>query len=232
MEIPDKVLDSILIAMADYECDYETDLGEIGSHETEAKVRPSPSKPKETRKRKSFAVLSNPTTVLFSTDGKHRAIIYPLLDDFSDGYSYKLDVTGRIYASLSPAVRSARKWLRKKRIKYYNKHPDKRPRIKTVRLYPKETRVKQKSIQKLYKMDKETANILFRMSEKKLKIYADYSRKKFDNNKTTAISGSTTDFNLAICKTLKEGTKKERKLVAKMLTKFTHEPFRNTNMFY
>ena len=76
------------------------------------------------------------------------------------------------------------------------------------------------------------ARILYRMSEKKLKVHRKYSRKKWDNKKTTAISGETEQFNTAIYNVMKDGTKNERKLVAKMLKKFTHEKFRKTNMFY
>ena len=76
------------------------------------------------------------------------------------------------------------------------------------------------------------AKILVRMSNKKLKLHENYSRKKWENKKTTAVSGETEDFNTAIYNVMKDGTKRERKLVARMLSDFTHEPYRKTNMFY
>jgi hypothetical protein len=172
-------------------------------------------------------------TALFSKEGKYRVIIREVPNGIDDGSSYKIDVTGRIFKSQNGAVRNARRWLKKKRDRYYKKHPNERVRIKVKRLIPKSDRKpKLKQINKLYKMNKDVAKILVRMSDNALKIHLDYTRKKFENEKTTAVSGETENFNKAIYTVMVDGTKKERKLVAKMMKKFTHEPFRNTNMFY
>ena len=169
-------------------------------------------------------------TVLFSKEGVYRVFIREVPNGIDDGSHYKSDIKGRVFNSEKGAIRNARKWLKKKRDRYYKKNPKLKPRVKTYRLRPK---IKKKStINKLYKMEKDVANILFRMSDKKLKIHLEYSRKKFDNKKTVAVSGETTNFNMAILTTMKDGTKNERKAVAKMLKKFTHEPYRKTNMFY
>ncbi len=171
-------------------------------------------------------------TVLFSKEGKFRAWIREVPNGVDDGSSYKLDVTGKIFNSQKGAIRNARKWLKKKRDRYYKKHPEKRVRVKVKRLVPKVVPPKRKTIHKLYKMNKDVAEILFRMSAKKLKIHLDYSRKKWESKKTVAVSGETADFNTAIYTVMKDGTRKERKQVSKMMEKFTHEPFRKTNMFY
>lgn len=170
-------------------------------------------------------------TALFSKEGKFRAIITEVPNKVDDGFSYRLDLTKRIFTTQNGAIRNARALLKKKRARYYKKHPEQRVRIKARRLNPKE-KSNRKTIHKLFKMDKQAANILVRMSGNKLKLHLDYSRKKWDNKKTTAVSGETADFNKAIWTTMKDGTQKERKLVAKMLKKFTNEPFRKTNMFY
>lgn len=170
-------------------------------------------------------------TALFSKEGKFRAIITEVPSGIDDGYAYKVDLTKRIFKTQSGAINNARALLKKKRARYYKKHPEKRVRIKARRLFPKE-KSNRKVIHKLYKMNKEAAKILVRMSDNKLKMHLDYSRKKWENKKTTAVSGNTADFNKAIWTTMKDGTKKERKIVAKMLKAFTNEPFRKTNMFY
>lgn len=237
MEIPDKVLTALLDSMARSHLDDEDNLqierdlshGLNGKPKLEA-VSPAIKKP--VRRFKSNPTTLGTATALFSKEGKYRAMIQPIFNDIDDGNYYRVDVTGRCFTSHRMAINNARKWLKKKRLRYYKKHPKEKPRIKTVRLIPKETKNKIKLIQKLYIMDKDVAKILFRMSNRKLKVHEDYSRKKFDNNKTTAVSGSTSDFNTAIYTVMIDGTKKERKLVAKMLKKFTHEPFRKTNMFY
>lgn len=169
-------------------------------------------------------------TVLFSKEGKYRVVIREIPNDIDDGFFYKVEATGRIFQSIGGAVRSARMLLKKWRFKYYKKHPEKRVRIKAKRLVPK---VKKKTrLLKLYVMDKDAAKILVRMSDNKLKLHSNYSRKKFNNEKTTAVSGETTDFSSAIATVMKDGTKKERKTVSKMMLKFIHEPFQKTNMFY
>ena len=224
MEIPNKVLGTLLSSMAEEELP-EQDIGV----EKENKTSPTP---KLNRKRKVITLLSNPTTVLFSKDGKYKAIVNALFHADTDGYSYKVDVTGRIYDSNKLATNNARRWLKKKRTKYYKKHPNRKPRVKTVRIYPKKEQSPIKTINKLYPMNVAAAKILVRMSNKKLKLHKDYSRKKFDSQKTTAVSGETKDFNIAIYNVMKDGTTRERKRVAKMLQKFTAEPFRKTNMFY
>lgn len=170
-------------------------------------------------------------TVLFSHEGKYRAIVNAVPNKEDDGFHYVVDVTGKISDSEKKAIRHARSWLRKKRRKYYKKNPKKW--VKRTRRIPKEMRNVSpiKKLHKLYKMKKVTAKILVAHSDKKLKINLNYSRKKWDK-KTAAISGETSSFNLAIASVLVNGTEVERKKVSKMLTKFTHEPFRKTNMFY
>jgi hypothetical protein len=170
-------------------------------------------------------------TALFSKEGLYRVIIREVPNGIDDGYVFRLDVTNKSFKSLQGAIRNARKWLKKKRSRYYKKHPNERVRKKVKRLIPKENRKKIKVINKLYKMDKLAAAILVRMSDNKLKIHNDYARKKF-KEKTTAVSGETSDFNTAIYTVMKDGTKKERRIVSRMMRKFTHEPFRKTNLFY
>lgn len=225
MEIPNVVLDTILTSMA------RSDLEEVKS-DLEENIQIEPPKIKKPARRfKSNPIIGETITVLFSKDNKHRTSIQTILDDMSDGFLYRVSSTGRTYTSHQLAINNARKWLRKKRLKYYKKHPKERPRIKTVRLNPK-PKNKIKTIKKLHIMEKVTAKILVRMSGKKLKMHNDYSRKKFNTKKTTAVSGDTHIFNIAISTVMKDGTKKERKLVAKMLKCMTHEPMRQTNMFY
>lgn len=170
-------------------------------------------------------------TALFSHEGKYRASIKSVPNKEDDGFHYIVDVTGKSFDSEKKAIRHARSWLRKKRRKYYKKNPKKW--VKRTRRIPKEERHLSpiKTLHKLYKMKKKTAQILVKHSDKKLKIKLDYSRKKWDKS-TTAVSGETSAFNLAISSVLITGTEKERKSVSKMLVKFTHEPFRKTNMFY
>lgn len=231
MEIPDKVLNDILINMARSHLESDDGITFEDELPVKEKSKSEDKKPPARRFKSNPTILGN-TTVLYSKEGKYRAIVQYIFNDMDDGYYYRVDVTGRTFIHHKLAINHARKWLQKKRMKYYKKHPKERPRIKTVRINPKPTKSKIKTIQKLYMMEKVTAKILFRMSEKKLKVHENYARKKFDNEKTTAVSGETKDFNIAILNTMKDGTKKERKLVAKMLKKFTHEPYRKTNMFY
>jgi len=225
MEIPDKVIDTLITSMARSELERER------KEENKKAKNITPIKPKK-ETRKFTTLLSSPTTALFSKEGKYRAFVNAIFNVETDGYSFKVNVTGKIYDSQKMAIKNAKKWLKNKRVKYYKKHPNKRPKVKTVRIYPKPTKSPIKTINKLYKMKASVAKILFRMSEKKLKIHKDYSRKKWDNRKTTAVSGETADFNTAIYNVMKDGTSNERKLVAKMLKNFTHEPFRKTNLFY
>lgn len=229
MEIPNVVLDTILTTMARSDLEEDT---QIGLETESSKVQIEPSKERKPARRfKSNPTILGTATLLYSKDNKNYTKVQTCLDDIGDGFLYRVEATGRTYTSHQLAINNARKWLCKKRLKYYKKHPKERPRIKAVRLNPK-SKVKIKSIKKLHIMEKATAKILFRMSGKKLKIHNDYSRKKFDNKKTTAVSGDTSAFNIAIATVLKDGTKKERKLVASMLKKVTHEPVRGTNMFY
>ena len=228
MQIPNEVLDVLLadFARSDLECENEPEIEKVD--------KPAPPIKREKRPRKFTTILSSPTTTLFSREGKYRANVSAIFDTESDGYNFKVDVTGRIYDSQKLAIKNASRWLKKKRMRYYKKHPKERVRFKTVRINPKIEKIKNpiKTINKLYKMEKSVARILYRMSGKKLKVHGDYSRKKWDNKKTTAVSGDTEQFNTAIYNVMKDGTKTERKLVAKMLKKFTHEPFRKTNLFY
>ena len=223
MEISNQVLDKLLDAMSKQKQAEVVPTFAIREH---PKIIPEEIRPQRNYK------LYNHDTYLFSKDGVNRVRVYAVFDQNSDGNAYRVDATNKTYASQKMAIKGARKWLHKKRVRFYKKNPKLRPHIKAVRLIPKEIIIKRPVILKLYKMDKEVAKILFRMSNKKLKIHEDYSRKKFDNKKTTAVSGDTSDFNMAIVTVLKDGTKKERKQVAKMLRKFTSEKSRTTNMFY
>jgi len=226
MEIPNVVLDNILTSMA------RSDLEENTQIEFKDKVHIESTKErKPSRRFKSNPTILGTVTLLYSKDNKNYTSVQTTLDDKGDGFLYRVASTGRTYTSHQLAINNARNWLRKKRLKYYKKHPKERPRIKAVRLNPKSKRLF-KSIKKLHTMEKVTAKILFRMSGKTLKIHNDYSRKRFDNKKTTAVSGNTSDFNMAITTVMKDGTKKERKLVASMLKKLTHDPVRGTNMYY
>lgn len=170
-------------------------------------------------------------TVLFSHEGKYKAYIRSVPNQEDDGFHFNVDVTGKSFDSQRLAIRNARSYLSKKRRKFYKKHPRKWKKVN--RRIPKSERGKSpiQTLHKLYKMKKKTAIILVAHSKKKLKLKADYSRKKW-SKKTTAISGATTDFNLAIASVMLKGSEKERKLVSKMLTEFTNEPFRKTNLFY
>lgn len=232
MEIPDAVMQTILESMSDSYLEEDLPIEKDSTPEKVKKVEQIPKNNKPVRRFKSNPTIIETTTVLFSKEGKYRALVQSIFNDIDDGNFYRVDVTGRTFTSHRLAINHARKWLQKKRMKYYKKHPKKRPRIKTVRINPKPTKSKVKVINKLYKMEKNAAKILVRMSGKKLKLHDNYSRKKFDSKKTTAVSGKTTDFNTAIYNVMADGTKKERKLVAKMLKKFTHEPYRRTNLFY
>ena len=227
MEIPNRVLDSLLDNMARSHLEDEL----TPEQEKQIEIEEKPKKDVPVRRFKKNPTIVNTITVLFSKEGKYRALVQTVFDSETDGYCYRVNETGRTFTSHRLAINNARRWLKKKRTKFYKKHPDKVPRVKTVRIKPKKAKRITK-INKLYKMKLETAKILVRMSNKKLKIHKEYSRKKFDNKKTTAVSGATKDFNLAIMNVMKDGTKKERKLVAKMLKKFMHEPYRSTNMFY
>ena len=234
MEFPESVLQSLLDTMATSTLEENVQMENDFEREREIKPKnkePVPQIRKPSRRFKSNPKILNTVTVLFSKEGKYRAAIQTVFNDVDDSNYFRVDVTGKTFVSHGGAINHARKWLRKKRFKYYKKNPKEKPRIKTVRLNPKPKR-KFKTINKLHIMEKATAKILIRMSDKKLKLHDNYSRKKFDNEKTTAVSGETTDFNVAIYTTMVDGTKKERKLVAKMLKKFTHEPFRKTNLFY
>jgi len=229
MEIPDKVKDAVLTSMADYY------LEESPPFESELDVEPEvkqKSKDKPARIFKINPVILNTVTALFSKEGKYRALVQTVFDDETGGYCFRVNTTKKTFTSHRLAINNAKRWLKKKRMKYYKKHPKERPRIKTVRIHSKEKPIQIKSIQKLYKMKLETAKILIRMSEKKLKIHKEYARKKFNSKKTTAVSGNTKDFNIAIYTVMVDGTKNERKLVAKMLKKFTHEEISGKNMFY
>lgn len=225
MEIPDHVLDTLLGSMASSPL---VDDSEIESEKEQA-TNPKVRKPIEL---KENPLIIGTITALFSKDNVHRALVQTVHNDIDDGYYFRVDATGKVFASHRVAINNARNWLRKQRLKYYRRNPDKKPVLKTVRLIPKKVKSKIREINKLYKMKSDTAIILHRMSEKKLKLHLNYSRKKWENKKTTAVSGTTTEFNTAIYNVMEDGTKKERKKVAKMLKKFTHEPFRNTNMFY
>lgn len=231
MEIPNRVLDTLIDSMASSQLEEDNLLPETQRDLEIEKQVEKKSKNKPVRRFKSNPTIINTATVLFSKEGKYRALVQTVFDSESDSYCFRVDVTKRTYTSQQLAINNARRWLKKKRMKYYKKHPKKKPRVKTVRLYPKQKK-QIKKIKKLYKMKEDAAKILVRMSNKKLKIHKEYSRKKFDNKKTTAVSGDTKDFNVAVYNTMKDGTKKERKIVAKMLQKFTHESFRKTNMFY
>lgn len=233
MEIPAEKIQKLLDSMADSYLEENEPIIEEEAPKPRSKLETEkPPNKKPTQRFKSNPTIIGTVSVLFSREGKYMAKVQTVFNNENDGYFYRVDATGRTYSSHKLAVNNARTWLKKKRTKYYKKHPKERPRVRTVRLKPKPTKSKIKTIQKLYKMEKETAKILYRMSGKKLKIHNDYSRKKFESKKTTAVSGETTDFNVAIYNTMKDGTKKERKAVAKMLKKFNHEPFRKTNMFY
>lgn len=234
MEIPGKVLDTLLNQMANSDLYNEDDLpDELPNAPNTSLPKEVETKNKPVRRFKSNPTIVNTATILFSQEGKYRALVQTVFDSESDKNCYRVNTTGRTFTSHRLAINHARRWLKKKRTKFYRKHPEKKPRVKTVRLNPKK---KDKSpiskINKLYKMESKAAKILVRMSNKKLKIHKDYSRKKFSGKKTTAVSGDTKDFNVAIFNVMKDGTKKERKLVANMLKKFTHEPYRSTNMFY
>lgn len=224
MEIPKNVLDSWLDGMARSHLEIET------PEEKQTKKTTTTKKP--VRRFKSNPTILGTATVLFSKEGKYQARVLSLFSETDDGNYFRVDKTGRTFTSHRLAINNARKWLLKKRTKYYKKHPKEKPRIKTVRVIPKERKSPIKTINKLHKMKTDAAKILHRMSGRKLKIHNDYSRKKFDSKKTTAVSGSTEDFNRAIYVVMKDGTKKERKIISKMLKEFTHEPFRKTNMFY
>jgi len=232
MEIPDTVMQTILESMSASYLEEDLPIEKDSTPEKVKKVEQIPKNNKPVRRFKSNPTIIGTTTVLFSKEGKYRALVQSIFNDIDDGNFYRVDVTGRTFTSHRLAINHARKWLQKKRMKYYKKHPKERPRIKTVRINPKPTKSKVKVINKLYKMEKDAAKILVRMSGKKLKLHDNYSRKKFDSKKTTAVSGDTKDFNIAIYNVMADGTKKERKVVAKMLKKFTHEPYRKTNMFY
>lgn len=172
-------------------------------------------------------------TTLFSNVGNYRATVIAISNGVDDGFHYKCIETGKISDSQRKAIQNARTYLRKKRIKWHKKH------TKVRKKYPKAKRradIKKvnpiKTINKLFKMEKKVANILVKHStDKKLKLHLKYAKKKF-KKKTTVISGEPIDFSLAIASVMKNGTKDERKAVSKMLTKFVHEPYKKTNMFY
>jgi hypothetical protein len=170
-------------------------------------------------------------TVLFSHEGKHKAYIRAVPNREDDGHHFVVDVTGKEFDSQRQAISNARKYLKKKRAKFYKKNP--RKWVKVNRRIPKEERGKSpiKTLHKLYKMKKKTAQILVAYSNKKLKLKPEYSRKAWDK-KTAAIFGETQIFNLAIAAVMQNGTAKERKAVSKMLIEFTHEPFKKSNLFY
>ena len=172
-------------------------------------------------------------TTLFSRVGNYRATVIDIPSREDDGTFFRCVETGKEFDSQRKAIRNARTYLKKKRKKWHKKHP------KHTRKYPKAKRRadikkvnKIKTINKLYKMEKATAKILVKHAPKKtLKLHSEYARKKF-KKKTTAVSGEPINFSLAIASVMKQGTKSERKAVSKMLTKFIHEPYRKTNMFY
>lgn len=173
-------------------------------------------------------------TVLYSHEGKYRAIVKEIPNREDDGYHFVVDVTGEEFDSLRKAIRKARSWLKKKRRKYYKKHP--RRWVKRTRKIPKEERDVKfnpiKHLQKLVKMEKETAKILVKYSDKKLKVRKDYSKKTWNNKKVTAVSGDPKDFSLAIAAIMKKGSTTERKAVSKMLKNFVNEPYQKSNLFY
>lgn len=171
--------------------------------------------------------------MLFSRVGNYRATVIPIPNKEDDGFNFRCVETGKESDSQKKAIRNARSYLKKKRKKWHKKHP------KPKKVYPKAKRradIKKvnpiKTINKLYKMDKTTAKILVKYAPKKtLKLHNKYARKKFKKT-TTAVSGEPLNFSLAIAAVMKKGTKGERKAISKMLTKFVHEPYRKTNMFY
>lgn len=225
MEIPNNVIETILTGMADSYLEEEIPPVQVYD-------KPPEKIPKEKtiRRFKKNPIMLGTSTVLFSREGKYRAVVKYFLNDFDDGHFYRVEQTGRCFTSHKLAINHARNWLKKKRTKYYINNPRKRGR--TQRIKPKAEKVLVKQINKLYKMELQCAKIMVRMSEKKLKLHKDYARKKFNDKTTTAVSGGTSDFNTAIYNVMRDGTKHERKIVSKMLKEFTHEPFRKTNMFY
>lgn len=173
-------------------------------------------------------------TELYSHEGKYRAIVREVPSKEDDGYVFYVDVLDETFESQRKAIRKARSWLKKKRQKYYQKHP--RKWVKRTRGIPKESRNVKinpfKKIHKLYKMKKEVAKLLNKHSDKKLKIHKDYSKKTWKSRKVCAVSGETKDFNLAIASIMKSGTLKERKATAKMIAKIANEQFQKSNLFY
>lgn len=173
-------------------------------------------------------------TVLYSHEGKYRAIVRAIPNREDDGFHFKVDVTKKEFDSQRKAIRNARSWLKKKRRKYYKKHP--RKWVKRTRGIPKEERMVKfnpiKTLHKLHKMEKDAAKILIKHSGKKLKLHKEYSKKTWNKRKVCAVSGDHKDFALAISSVMKKGTIIERKAVSKMLKKFVSEPYQKSNLFY
>lgn len=171
------------------------------------------------------------STILYSKEGKFQAKVLDIPNKEDDGYHFLVDVTGMTFSSQRKAIRNARSWLKRKRKKYYKKHPKKRPWVKRQRIYPKQSELNKlgpRTIHKLYKMKRETAKILTAYSRKckaehKLRLHSNYSKKKW-GKKTAAVSGEPTAFAIVIAKIMKEGSPKERKLVSKMINTFMNEP--------